>query len=38
MKRKIKKFKSTPHGEAVIFVMNEGASGRKDVLESGEWL
>lgn len=29
---------STPHGEAVIFVMNEGASGRKDILESGEWL
>ena len=38
MKGKIKKFKSTTAGEAIIFVMNEGTSGRKDILESGEWL
>ena len=31
-------FCETPAGKAIIFVMNEGASGRKDVLESGEWL
>lgn len=28
----------TPHGEAYIFVMNEGTSGRNQILKSGKWL
>lgn len=27
----------TPHGKAVFFVMNEGQSGRGEVLENGIW-
>lgn len=27
----------TPHGEAVIFVMNDGKSGRDQILKSGIW-
>jgi gamma-glutamylcyclotransferase (GGCT)/AIG2-like uncharacterized protein YtfP len=27
----------TPHGKAVMFVMNEGESGRSNVIESGIW-
>lgn len=28
----------TEHGEAIIFVMDQGKSGRTEILESGEWL
>lgn len=27
----------TPHGEAIIFVMNKGTSGRSQILNSGVW-
>lgn len=27
----------TPHGEAVMFVMDNGTSGRKSILNSGVW-
>ena len=27
----------TPHGKAVIFVMDKGTSGRKTVVENGNW-
>jgi len=27
----------TPHGEAVIFVMDKGASGRNHIVNSGNW-